>query len=78
MGHGGGQLWIASGISDRDLYRMRDEGDVERLARGIYARPGLGADPKYSYDEGPWSLQYSGHRVPRPSQIGKGNWSANR
>ncbi len=36
---------LASGISDRDMYRMRDEGDVERLARGIYARPGLGADP---------------------------------
>jgi predicted transcriptional regulator of viral defense system len=36
---------LASGISDRNLYRMRDEGDVERLGRGIYARPGLGADP---------------------------------
>jgi predicted transcriptional regulator of viral defense system len=36
---------LANGISDRDLYRMCDEGGIERLARGIYARPGLGADP---------------------------------
>lgn len=34
-----------SGISDRDLYRMRDSGDIDRIARGIYARPGFEADP---------------------------------
>lgn len=33
------------GISDRDLYRMRDRGDVDRIARGIYAHPGFEADP---------------------------------
>ena len=36
---------LAVGISDRVLYRMRDNGDIDRLARGIYARPGLQADP---------------------------------
>ncbi len=36
---------MACGISDRALYQMRDHGDVERLARGIYSRPGLEADP---------------------------------
>lgn len=34
-----------AGISDRDLYQMRDRGDIDRIARGIYARPGLEADP---------------------------------
>lgn len=34
-----------AGISDRDLYRMRDSGDVDRIARGIYAHPGFKADP---------------------------------
>lgn len=32
-------------ISDRNLYQMRDRGDIDRVARGIYARPGLEADP---------------------------------
>ena len=36
---------LRAGLSDRSLYRMRDAGAVERLARGIYARPGLQADP---------------------------------
>ena len=31
-------------ISDRILYQMRDRGDIDRVARGIYARPGLDAD----------------------------------
>lgn len=35
-----------AGISDRDLYQMRDRGDIDRVARGIYARPGLEADPE--------------------------------
>ena len=34
-----------AGISDRDLYRMRDRGDIDRVARGIYAHPGFEADP---------------------------------
>ena len=34
-----------AGISDRDLYQMRDRGDIERIARGIYAHPGFEADP---------------------------------
>ena len=34
-----------AGISDRDLYRMRDRGDIDRIARGIYAHPGFEADP---------------------------------
>lgn len=36
---------LALGISDRVLYEMRDQGDIERLARGIYSLPGLEADP---------------------------------
>ena len=36
---------LASGISDRSLYQMRDSGDIERLARGIYGQPDLQADP---------------------------------
>ncbi len=36
---------LAQGISDRALYQMRDNGEIDRLARGIYARPGLKADP---------------------------------
>ncbi len=34
-----------AGISDRILYQMRDRGDIDRVARGIYARPKLEADP---------------------------------
>ena len=34
-----------TGISDRVLYQMRDRGDIDCVARGIYARPGLDADP---------------------------------
>jgi predicted transcriptional regulator of viral defense system len=33
-----------AGLSDRDLYAMRDRGDVQRVARGIYAAPGLRVD----------------------------------
>lgn len=33
------------GISDRQLYAWRDRGALETLARGIYAKPGLDADP---------------------------------
>ena len=33
-----------AGISDRILYQMRDRGDIDRIARGIYARPGFEAD----------------------------------
>lgn len=33
------------GISDRDLYRWRDEGELEQIARGIFAEPDLPADP---------------------------------
>ena len=33
------------GISDRDLATLTAQGDLERIARGIYARPGHGADP---------------------------------
>lgn len=36
---------VAAGISDRDLYRLRDAGSIERLARGLYALPGMEADP---------------------------------
>lgn len=35
---------MARGVSDRDLYRMRDNGDIIRVARGIYTRPDLTAD----------------------------------
>ena len=34
-----------AGISDRNLYRMRDRGDINRIARGIYTYPGFEADP---------------------------------
>ena len=34
-----------AGVSDRDLYQMRDRGDIDRIARGIYAHPGFEADP---------------------------------
>lgn len=33
-----------AGISDRVLYRMRDQGEIDQVARGIYARSGLMAD----------------------------------
>lgn len=33
------------GISDRDLATLTAQGDLERIARGIYARPGHGANP---------------------------------
>lgn len=36
---------LALGVSDRDLYQLRDAGSIERLARGLYALPGLEADP---------------------------------
>lgn len=32
-------------ISNRDLAKLTAQGDLERIARGIYARPGHGADP---------------------------------
>ncbi|MGH1502423.1 MAG: type IV toxin-antitoxin system AbiEi family antitoxin domain-containing protein [Acidimicrobiales bacterium] len=35
----------AAGISDRDLARLTARGELERIARGIYARPDHGADP---------------------------------
>jgi predicted transcriptional regulator of viral defense system len=34
----------ALGISDRELYRWRDDGLVEQVARGIFAQPDLAAD----------------------------------
>ena len=34
-----------AGISDRGLYQMRDRGDIDRIARGIYAHLGFEADP---------------------------------
>ena len=34
----------ARGVSDRVLYRWRDEGHIEQLARGIYTQPGIAAD----------------------------------
>ena len=34
-----------AGISDRVLYQMRDCGDIDRIARGIYAHPGFEAGP---------------------------------
>lgn len=33
------------GVSDRVLYRWRDEGLLEQPARGIFMRPGIEADP---------------------------------
>lgn len=36
---------LSAGVSDRDLVLLRDAGTIERLARGIYARPNLEADP---------------------------------
>ena len=35
----------ALGISDRALYEMRDNGTIDRIARGIYAHPGFEGDP---------------------------------
>jgi hypothetical protein len=35
----------ARGVADRDLYRWRDGGQIEQLARGIYAQPGIPVDP---------------------------------
>jgi predicted transcriptional regulator of viral defense system len=34
----------ARGVADRDLYRWRDGGQVEQLARGIYAQSGIPVD----------------------------------
>lgn len=34
----------STGISDRSLAALRESGQIERIARGIYARPGLVAD----------------------------------
>ncbi|MFT7601927.1 MAG: putative transcriptional regulator of viral defense system [Acidimicrobiales bacterium] len=36
---------LARGLSDRALYKMRDSGVIDRLARGIYAQLDLEADP---------------------------------
>lgn len=36
---------LARGLSDRVLHQMIENEDIERLARGIYARPTLQADP---------------------------------
>jgi len=36
---------IAHGISDRRLAQMRSDGEIERLARGIYLRPDVDVDP---------------------------------
>ena len=33
------------GLSNRDLAQLTDTGELERIARGIYARPNHGADP---------------------------------
>jgi hypothetical protein len=35
----------ARGVADRDLYRWRDGGQIEQLARGIYVQPGIPVDP---------------------------------
>jgi predicted transcriptional regulator of viral defense system len=35
----------ARGVSDRALYRWRDQGRIEQLARGIYTQPDITADP---------------------------------
>ena len=35
---------LALGVSNRDLYAMRDSGEIERVARGIYAHPSLQVD----------------------------------
>lgn len=35
----------AHGLSDRALYRMRDNGQLDPIARGIFAQPGLNVDP---------------------------------
>jgi predicted transcriptional regulator of viral defense system len=34
----------ARGVADRDLYRWRDGGQIEQLARGIYTKPGIPVD----------------------------------
>ena len=34
----------ARGVADRDLYRWRDGGRIEQLARGIYTQPGIPVD----------------------------------
>jgi hypothetical protein len=34
----------ARGVADRDLYLWRDVGQIEQLARGIYAQPGIPVD----------------------------------
>lgn len=36
---------LAIGLSDRTLARMRSDGEIDRLARGIYNKPDLDADP---------------------------------
>lgn len=35
---------MTAGLSDRDLYAMRDNGEIDRVARGIYAHLGVMAD----------------------------------
>jgi predicted transcriptional regulator of viral defense system len=35
---------MTAGLSDRDLYAMRDSGEIDRVARGIYAHLGVMAD----------------------------------
>jgi len=36
---------IAHGISDRRLAQMRSDGEIDRLARGIYLKPDVDVDP---------------------------------
>lgn len=33
------------GLTDRQLYGMRDRGEIEQLGRGLYRRSGVAADP---------------------------------
>lgn len=42
FGHGDA---LAAGISDRNLAGLRSNGEIERLARGIYSKPDFEADP---------------------------------
>jgi len=37
----------ALGISDRTLSQLRHDGEIDRLARGIYAHPDLAANPDF-------------------------------
>ena len=42
FGHGAA---MTAGLSDRTLAQLRSNGDIERLARGIYNKPSFDADP---------------------------------